>query len=208
MRLHGTFSEAGLTYEALLPEHEGEPQQWLLRVRRGTLVLVERRFPLTWAPRFGPDQGDVAHLDWEADLLDSLVQNLHEPEPGTDQTPTESLVFEMSEETAVECNPMLHAMKWRVIERYVAAYPQLGLSDAQAAVAIGLSTNLKPAGLYPVALRPRRYNRMQLLSGLAEALASIGDPTERAQRVQFIVENVIADRFDVLATLARSMISP
>jgi len=197
----GEFRDGDAVFEAFLPEHEGEAQEWLLRASRMGHILKERRIGLTWPPRFGPDQGDVVRAEVELEALMATVAAL--PVPGMDgaYTPGPCMV--------ADPEPILHASLQALLDDYLEAIASLGVTGDQARNHLGLPEGMAVRGLFPMAITKDRDGRMNRVI----ALAKMTERDERFQRhsvellAAILTEDIAAIRyllaklgFDVEAT--------
>ena len=158
----GEYQHDGVIYEGFLPEHEGEPQEWLHRVSRNGHILEERRIRLNWRPRFGPDNGDVAALETELDAAMVRVQGHAVPE---DAGPYVPQACEIS-----ASGPEIHAVFHYLVEEFKQATAALGITIEQSIAFLGLPAGTGPDGLYPFAITPKRDSRMRRVTALAESV--------------------------------------
>lgn len=160
----GEFRDDDLLFEAFLPEHERQPQDWLLRTSRRGHIIEERRIELVWPPRFGPDSGDVATLERALDAAMAMARTL---------APMESAgAYRAGASESVDPDPYVHAVLHGLLTEYVAAEAALGITPEQTAAHLGLDVGLQAGGLFPMAITPRRDARMRkvtLLAGLARS---------------------------------------
>jgi hypothetical protein len=164
-------------YEAFLPEHDRDPQEWLLRAVRRGHVVAERHVPLVWRPTFGPDGGDVAALEA---ALESLIADL-----GTEAPPTTDGSYIRGPVEIAPPDPWVHASLHSILEEFTSAISALNIGDAEAAAWLALPTGYSVVGLLPVGVTPVRYQRMRR----AVALHHI---TEHNPRVQQRKNSLIA----------------
>lgn len=155
----GEFRDGDRVIEAFLPEHEAEPQEWLLRVSRLGHVIKERRIGLTWPPRFGPDRGDVVHVEAELEALIGTVDAGPAPTIEGTYTPGPRMV--------AAPDPILHASLQALLDDYLEAIASLGVKADQATMHLELSEGLAAEGLYPMAITRKRDVRMNRMVALA-----------------------------------------
>ncbi len=158
------FREGEVLYEAFLPEHEEEPCDWLIRASSRGHILGERRHPLTWPPKFGPDAGDVAAVEAITEVMITEVAAADVPDGEGTYVPS-TVDLSPSE-------PILHAMLYALVEQYAQAEGSLGLSEEQSASYLGLPICAGARGLYPFAVTRNRDDRMNRLIALDHALKS------------------------------------
>lgn len=147
------FRQDDVLYEAFLPEHEREIQEWLLRASSRGHVLEERRRTLSYEPRFGPDSGDVAALEAELDKAIARVATLDAP--STDGTYVAKPI------EVEEPSPQLHFVLHMAIQDYCNSEGALGISVDQTADFLELPPGMGAAGLFPFAVTPKRFDRMR-----------------------------------------------
>ena len=77
LSMYGSFAEGGYLVEAFMPAGYAQPQQWTVRFYKtglaepepGDIPVAVVTVPMVYAPRFGPDAGDVAALEQATDEL-------------------------------------------------------------------------------------------------------------------------------------------
>ncbi|MBS0457908.1 MAG: hypothetical protein JSS44_11320 [Proteobacteria bacterium] len=155
--------EEDTLYEAFLPGHDQDGQTWLLRASRNGHILAERHIPMVWRPRFGPDQGDVAHLESE---LERLIDDLRtEPSPHATDGPYIPGPVEVDPP-----DPYEHAALHALLEDYTSATVALELTPSAHLSLLDLPTGYSLDGLYPVAITAKRAERMRRLIALQRVL--------------------------------------
>lgn len=201
----GEFVENGMCVEAFLPEHEKEPQEWVLLASRAGNIVGVRRERLTWVPRMGPDMHDVANAEAAAEaLLSECVKHPGGPIPSRDDLV--GAQFENGAEPEPPPNPIMDAWKWKLIERFAEAAPRLGLETAEVSRLLGLRPDHPVQGLLPFAVRKRRFELMQRLSNIAAILDF--DP-ERAAVIRERVRAVLATGdCELLKSLHDELVGP
>lgn len=156
------FREGEDLYEAFLPEHNHESSAWLLRWSCNGHVIEERRIRMTWPPRFGPDQGDVAQIEA---VLDALIASGSRPQLPESRGEYLPVPFSpLPSELAVLAGLAV------LLAEYVDAERALGLIDDQTRTFLGLPDRAKADGFYPVAITPEREGRMRRVIALARLL--------------------------------------
>lgn len=181
--------EGAVLYEVFLPEHERELCVWLVRASARGHVLAERRGALTWTPRFGPDMGDVAAIEVVTEKLIHELADCNLPATQGDYQP-QAVRLPPSE-------PMTHALLFRLIEDYVDAQRELGVSGHQTAQYLALPVD-DVAGLHPYAVTVERDRRMRRLIALRDAMQR--HPAMNDQR-EALVAAVLAEDMPALTSL-------
>lgn len=159
----GEYRDGEAVFEAFLPEHEGEAQEWLLRASRLGHILAERRIRLTWPPRFGPDHGDVVRAEVELEALMAAVAAL--PLAGSEGA------YLPGPCKVADPEPILHASLHALLDDYLAAIASMQVTDEQARMHLGLPVGLAAERLYPMAVTKEREGRMKRLVALATLLS-------------------------------------
>ena len=156
------FRDGDRLFEAFLPEHETEPQEWLLRASCLNQIMEERRVRLTWPPRFGPDAGDVAAIEAE---LDSVIASTasHPMKSGGEKCIPGPIEI-------ANPDPYLHAVLGALLAEYLDAEKSIGLTLDQSRTYLELPVMTDAEGLYPMAITPKRDGRMRRLIALANVL--------------------------------------
>jgi hypothetical protein len=152
------LEEGQTLYEAFLPEHDLDPQEWLLRAVRRGHVVAERRVPLVWRPTFGPDGGDIAALEA---ALESLIADL-----GAEAPPTTDGSYVRRPVEIAPPDPWQHASQYSILEEFTSAISALEFGDAEAAAWLELPSGYPVVGLLPVGVTSSRYQRMRQVVAL------------------------------------------
>lgn len=189
----GEFKDGDAVFEAFLPELEGEPQEWVLRASNRGHILQERRIGLTWPPRFGPDNGDVARAEAELEKLIGEVSMLPVPSAQGAYSPGPCKV------DAPE--PILHAFLQALLEDYLEAIASMGVTEDQARNHLGLPEGMAVRGLFPMAITKDRDGRMNRVI----AVAKMTERDERFQRhgVELLAATLAEDIAAVRSLLAK-----
>jgi hypothetical protein len=179
--------EGDFLYEFFLPEHEREAGEWLVRASALGNVLGERRGRLTWLPRFGPDMGDVAVAEAATEeLIQEISRRAMPTEPGS-YVPTEM--------TLPPVDPMTHAVLYGLIEAFVEAERELGLTLDQISTYLELPVNYGASGLHPFAVTARRDGRMRRMVALMHVMRN---HPETAPLREALIEAVLAENIPLL----------
>lgn len=149
------FREGDVLYEALLPEHEREGCEWLVRASCRGHILAERHETLTWRPRFGPDAGDVAVLEAIAAGLARQLQTIEVPHGDGPYVPLAL--------PHAPPGPLLQAVRYALVAECARAEAALGITKEQMAAYLSLPIVAHVGGLYPFAVTPDRDLRMRRL---------------------------------------------
>lgn len=177
------FRDGDRLFEAFLPEHEAEPQEWLLRASCLDQILEERRIRLTWPPRFGPDAGDVAMIEAELDI--AIAHAVSQPTNSC----VEKYVPGPSE--IAPPDPYFHAVIGTLLAEYLDAERSLGLTLDQSSNFLELPVMAGTEGLYPMAITPKRDGRMRRLIALANLLQN--DPRVQARKTDLLAALLLDD---------------
>jgi hypothetical protein len=168
------YRESGVLFEAYLPEHEAEPQEWLLRASRDGWILVEQQLRLDWTPRFGPEVGDIAALE---SALDELLRKL--AAGALDKSPSELLAAPMYEPPAPQLrasNPLSDALRSHALQYYCEITKALALEPDVCSQFIGLAADRPVEGLLPCAVTEAMAERMGLVVAVGIALLRYPEP--------------------------------
>ena len=182
--------EGDYLYEFFLPEHERECGEWLVRASSLGHILGERRGRLTWVPRFGPDMGDVAVAEAAtAELIQAIAAQ---------ERPTQQGSYVPTEFNLPPVDPMTHAVLHGLIQEYVEAEKDLGLTPDQTSAYLDLPVKSSATGLHPFAITARRDGRMRRMVALMHILRN---RPETSSKRDGLLEAVLAEDIPLLKRL-------
>jgi len=168
------YRESGVLFEAYLPEHAAEPQEWLLRASRDGWILVEQQLRLDWTPRFGPDVGDIAALE---SALDKLLREL--ASGALDKSASELVAAPIYEPPAPQLrasNPLSDALRYDALQYYCEIAKALVLEPQVCSQFIGLADDRPIEGLLPYAVTEAMAERMGLVVATGVVILRYRDP--------------------------------
>ncbi|HEY6940095.1 hypothetical protein [Dokdonella sp.] len=192
------YSQDGVLFEAYLPGHELEDQQWLIRASRDGVLLAERRIELTWVPRFGPDAGDVAQIEAALDaMLKALSSGRLDASPDGRRVSYEPVHPHLKEN-----NPVNAALAHGALEDYGNAAKVLDLDESMCRAFGGLPAGLPIAGTLPMMVTNAMRERMVAVGNVFDQLRSLKDPFRRRHFISQLAAEMSAGRLDGVRALS------
>jgi hypothetical protein len=195
------YSQDGVLFEAYLPGHELEGQQWLIRASRDGVLLAERQIELTWVPRFGPDAGDVAQIEA---ALDAMLKALSSGRLDA-SADGRRVTYEAVHPHLKENNPVNAALAHGALEDYSSAAKVLGLDESMCRVFAGLPADLPIAGTLPMMVTNAMRERMVAVGNVFAQLRSMKDPFRRRHFISQLAAEMSAGRLDGVRALSEEL---
>lgn len=195
------YSQDGVLFEAYLPGHELEDQQWLIRASRDGVLLAERRIELTWVPRFGPDAGDVAQIEA---ALDAMLKALSSGRLDA-SADGRRVTYEAVHPHLKENNPLNAALAFGALEDYGNAIKVLDLDESMCRAFAGLPADLPIAGTLPMMVTHAMRERMAAVGNVLVQLRMMKDPFRRRHFVSQLAAEMSVGRLEGIRALSEEL---